>query len=52
LRRFDRWLEQTLKSNKDIAAGMHLWREVVRTTTVRFHDLRSRVQRFTRAPED
>jgi hypothetical protein len=52
LRRFDKWLERTLKSNKDIAAGLHLWSEFLKSANVRLVELRARLARIPRAPEE
>ncbi|MET0779456.1 MAG: hypothetical protein ABWY71_01340 [Candidatus Saccharimonadales bacterium] len=52
LRRFDKWLERTLKSNKDIAAFLHMWSEFLKSANVRLVELRARLARAPRSPEE
>jgi hypothetical protein len=52
LRRFDAWLEHSLKTNKDIAAVIHFWNELWKTAAARVAELRSRLARTPRSPEE
>ncbi|HEV7454049.1 MAG TPA: hypothetical protein VGO07_02205 [Candidatus Saccharimonadales bacterium] len=53
LRQFDKWLERTLKSNKDIAALLHIWSDFLKSANARLVELRARLAaRIPRAPEE
>jgi hypothetical protein len=52
LRKFDKWLERTLKSNKDVAAVLHIWSEFLKTANVRLLELRMRMTRVPRTPDE
>jgi hypothetical protein len=52
LRRFDARIEHTLKGNKDIAAMLHLWSELLKLMNARIAELRARFTRIPRAPEE
>lgn len=52
IRRFDSWLERTLKSNQDIAAVLHVGREIVKPIRTRVRQLRLRLMHTSRLPED
>jgi hypothetical protein len=51
-RRFDAWLERTLKRNKDVAAMLHLWGEFLKLVNAHIAELRARLTRIPRAPEE
>ncbi|HSX17459.1 MAG TPA: hypothetical protein VLH86_05165 [Patescibacteria group bacterium] len=52
LRRFDKWLEHTLKSNKDMAAVLHVWSEFLKSANARILVLRAYFGRLPRTPEE
>jgi len=52
LRRFDAWLERTLKANKDIAAFLHVLRELTKAAQLHIAAWRARFGRPARTPEE